>query len=483
MNFLFAILLTFFVRTQSDFDSLQDRIDSAFESGQSGIDIQLDSSVFFFKEGHLTFIERKMPGFAINITGRGAVISGEDDDSPFSPGKGFVDLDNLEDFDPATNVKKARFWPLKVPFRKKIYCIPVDEPDMSESEAENVYIVLSQWFHGMTYKVVKISGGILYFRRDSKDGPRMHTELRFGRCLPRYLIVSPPESGGLHRCSASSFIMVRNSSIGTITLDGVHFLGNSDKDNLIHFHSSEIDSVVVENCRFEGLRSNVISLYDTDNLRYRNNFMYRCYRSGIFCDHHSDDCSVTDNTFIDSGRMMVHNSVVNMQGKGFLVRNNLFEDFSYNGIGVGTHYTSDYCTTEGIIVGNELRMSEEFRKGVPRMLIDGGAIYICTQNKNVVIHDNYIHDISGPHGNRGILADDGSVNLTISGNRVMNVSPSFCIDIRKAKRIGWRAKSKIKKVNIGNKIFDNVYDGRIRIYVDKYDKSSMAYNNIKINQL
>ena len=114
------------------------------------------------------------------------------------------------------------------------------------------------------------------------------------------------------------------------------------------------------------------------------------------------------------------------------------------------------------------------------MLIDGGAIYCWTQNKDVVISNNYIHDISGPHGNRGILADDGSINLTICGNRVMNVSPSYCIDIRKAKRVAWRRKSKIKKVNVGNKIYDNVYDGRVRIYVDGSDSTSTCYNNVKI---
>ena len=481
MTILFCLLVSVFVQTQKDFDSLQDRIDAAYEAGESRIDIKLDSMLFFFHEKHLSFTNRQMPGFSIDIDGGGAAIVGEAAETSYRIGQGFVDLGTMKDFDPSSDVKWAYFWPIKVPFRKDIYCIPVKEPDMSEEEAKDVNIVLSQWFQGKIYKVIKISHGWMYFRRDDKTGTKMYTELRYGRCLPRYIICRPPEREDIHACSASNFISLLDSEIGSISMRRMKFLGNSADDMLMYVHTSKVDSFVVEECHFEGLRSDVIHFFDTDNLRYRNNYMLRCYRSGVLCDEFSDNCQVTGSTFIGNGRMMVHNCNVRFQGAGFLVKDNLFEDFSYIGIGVGSHYTSEAEEAQGLISDNELRTSEEYRKGAPRMLIDAGAIYCWTRNKDVVIHNNYIHDIYGPHGNRGIFADDGAINLTISGNRVMNLSAQ-CISLRRVKRIAWRSRSKIQKVNVGNKVFDNVTNGRIRLYIDRRDPSSYAYNNIRLKK-
>ena len=482
MNFLLCLLAAVLVQTQKDFDMLQTHIDNAYEAGNSRIDIKLDSTVFFFHENHLSFVNRTMPGFSINFDSKGAVVVGESTESAYRLGQGFVDLETLSDFDASDDVKWAWFWPLKVPFRKGVFCIPVKEPDMSEEEAKDIHIVLSQWFLGKIYKVLKISNGWLYFRRDDRSGTRMHTELRFGRCLPRYIICRPPERDDLHVCSASNFLTVEESELGEVSFRGIRFLGNSDSDALMRFASSKIDSVVVEKCIFEGIRSDVIVFSDAGNLRYRDSFMDRCYRSGIHCDEKSDNCHVTGSTFTRCGWMMVHNFNVQIQGSGFLIKDNVFEDFSYSGIGVGSHYTSEFERAEGIICNNELSTTEEFQKGAPRMLIDAGAIYTATRNKNVVICHNYVHDIHGPHGNRGIFADDGAINLTICNNRVMNLSAQ-CISLRRVKRITWRPKSKIKKVNVGNKVYDNIANGRIRVYVDPRDTSSYAYNNVRIKKV
>lgn len=480
MNLLFALLISFFVQTQKDFDTLQERIDAAYESGESGIDIRLDSTIFFFREKHLSFINRSMPGFAINFTGKGAVIVGESDDSRYDVGKGYVDLEALSDYDSADEVKWAYFWPIKVPFRKDIWCIPVKEPDMSEEEAEDVSIVLSQWFQGKINKVIKISNGWMYFRRDDKSGTGIYTELRYGRCLPRYILCRPPRGNDYHCCSASNFLSVRNSLMGNVSFRNIKFLGNSDGDILIRFNSSVIDSVVVDNCSFEGIRSDVLSLFDTDNLVYKNNSMTRCYRSGVTCDALSDNCRINYSRFVGVGWQMVNNCNVKVQGRGVQVCNNLFEDFTYIGIGIGTHFKSDNPGADGVICKNELYSSEKFREGAPRMLIDAGAIYCWTRNNGITICDNYIHDISGPHGNRGIFADDGSVNVTICRNLVIDVKCDYAINLRRVKRITWHAGTKIKRVNVGNKVFDNTYNGRARIYIDPRDTASFAYNNKKI---
>ena len=96
------------------------------------------------------------------------------------------------------------------------------------------------------------------------------------------------------------------------------------------------------------------------------------------------------------------------------------------------------------------------------LLMDTGAIYVGTQNTSLTIRNNYIHDISGPFDNRGIFCDDGTVNTTITGNRVQRVANSWCIDLRRDLSIETRSDSKVRRVNVGNQVKDNQVDGRIR---------------------
>ena len=136
--------------------------------------------------------------------------------------------------------------------------------------------------------------------------------------------------------------------------------------------------------------------------------------------------------------------------------------------------------TSGVIEKNEICMSESFRQPPMRSLIDGGAIYVWTQNKDLLVRENYIHDIAGPHGNRGIFADDGPVNVTISGNRVERIHNGYCIDLRRCLRTGWKKKSQIPRANVGNRIVDNTYDGRVRLFIRRKDPSSEMHDNIRI---
>ena len=122
-------------------------------------------------------------------------------------------------------------------------------------------------------------------------------------------------------------------------------------------------------------------------------------------------------------------------------------------------------------------MTESFREPPMRSLIDGGAIYVWTQNKDLLIRDNYIHDIAGPHGNRGIFGDDGVVNLHICDNTVLRVKDSYAIDVRRVHRVGRRKNSAIRRVNVGIVVRGNTYDGRLRLHVRKNDPDSYVGEN------
>ena len=106
-------------------------------------------------------------------------------------------------------------------------------------------------------------------------------------------------------------------------------------------------------------------------------------------------------------------------------------------------------------------------------LIDSGAIYVWTQNRGTVIRHNYIHDISGAHGNRGILCDDGVVNTSIFDNLILGIDHnSYCIDLRRRYAVERKRNSFIRRVNVGNKCGGNVVDGRTRFHIRKGDPDS-----------
>ena len=129
---------------------------------------------------------------------------------------------------------------------------------------------------------------------------------------------------------------------------------------------------------------------------------------------------------------------------------------------------------------NEIYMTEAFRRKPMRMLIDSGAIYIWTQNAGTIIRHNYIHDIYGPHGNRGIFGDDGVLGVRIEDNLVLDVHPSMCIDIRKRHKVQRIRGSKVEKANVANRVTGNVVNGRCRLYVRKDDPESYLGENLNL---
>ena len=97
--------------------------------------------------------------------------------------------------------------------------------------------------------------------------------------------------------------------------------------------------------------------------------------------------------------------------------------------------------------------------------MDSGAIYIATQNDDVRIEDNYIHDINGPTYNRGIFADDGTSNVVIRRNRIENVKNHFALDIdpRSAWKMLRRKERKVNYVHENVVVEDNEVSGRVRV--------------------
>ena len=94
--------------------------------------------------------------------------------------------------------------------------------------------------------------------------------------------------------------------------------------------------------------------------------------------------------------------------------------------------------------------------------MDSGAIYAWTINKDVTIRNNSIHDIGGYGENRGIFLDDGTVNVSVIGNRIRNVWNYYCIDLRLCPEVEKNPLSRIRRVNVGNRMEGNDVDGKVR---------------------
>ena len=477
---LLTLLLTVLlhVTAQRDFDRLDERIDSVLAVGERDVEVSFEPGTYFFRENHLSLSGIQAPDAVLHLNGQGVVLVGAQDGRKPAFENGFVDLENLKAFDALAPVRKAGFWPVRVPFRKGLYILRTkEEPAVSEADAAGMKLILSQWFVGAVYDVVKISRGWIYFRR-VPSRTRIWSELRFGRCLPRYMLFSPKKAASAYPCSASNFLSLEDSHLGSLVLDGFHFLGNGAGNQLLRFSGVKADSVVVRGCTIEGIRSRGILVERTNGFRLRDNEFREGSLNQVFVDKTASDARIEGNRFFHNGLLMTNDPVVDCKGSGFLIGGNYFEDFSYSAIGAGLHYTDTAgLVTSGIVEENEICMSKPFRQAPMRSLIDGGAIYVWTQNKDLTIRGNYIHDIAGPHGNRGIFGDDGVVNLRILDNTVLRVRGSYAIDVRRVHRIGWRRNSAIRRVNVGIVIRNNTYDGRVRIHVRKDDPDSYIGEN------
>ena len=477
MQFLFIFLTTLLVRNQADVASLQTRIEAVPETEEQ-LEIRFAPGVYYYPEDFLRIEAWNRPGMSLSIVGEDAVLIGSDayDGIP-DIGAACIDTVALRHIDSFTEMRQASCWPLRIPFRKNLYSLRC-RGENAEDYPPGTELMMTQWYIGAVYPIERIGRRRILFRRE-KHYTGIWAELRYGRCLPRYLFRIIPQDPMLYRSRAVRFLRVEGATLSSLSIRGFRFLGNGEGEWLMELSGLLAGDVSITDCRFEGIRSGGINVIDTDNFRMEENRAERCYHSMVYINAKSKKSVIRDNVFINCGYAVSNDPIVNCKGEDFLVSGNYFEDFSYSAIGVGQHFFSkETAGNSGVVEKNEICMSEAFRRGVYRELIDSGAIYVWTFTNGIIIRDNYIHDLAGPHGNRGILCDDGTINVTICGNRIVRVRSSYCIDLRRHRRVERDPRSGVRRANVGNVMYGNIVDGECRFQIRKNDPSSMKGENI-----
>lgn len=452
------------VSSQADFDVLSARITKLAKDGMQRIDITFREGVYYYNDNQLDFESLYAPSLRLSLQCSGAVFVGASDGAG-SEYDAFVRLSDLTCRERLSAPVQVLARPELVDRKSGLCRVKTREKDVPAKNADGLFLFLTQWYRSGKYPVQRIQGGYIYFTCPdyASDGNPLRdpdSDYKYGRVLPRYeLLDARTVPAGCHRSTASRFLTMKACFLGTFSLSGARFLGNGGRDCLMQFYANDAVSIEVSDCRFESIHGDVIHVQRTSNFRFADNILERLWMQGVTVDYFSSGAEFTGNRFRDTGVLMDQTFCLQLRGSNFHVHNNVFMDFTYGAIGIGTYYRENIpASASGVVEDNKLSCSS----GFTRYLMDSGAIYTWTINKDVVIRKNYIHDIGGYKDNRGIFCDDGTVNVKILDNKVLRIKNSYCIDLRRMASVEKDPQSYVKRANVGNQMSGNIVDGKVR---------------------
>lgn len=454
------------VSSQADFDVLSARIMTMAKGGVKDISVRFEKGIYFFKDNQLELKDLSASTLQLEMECNGAVFVPADLRTR-SYGDVLLLIEDLSCRDRLSAPVQVKKRPEVVNRKMGLCRVLTDEKNLPEKDAAGVYLILTQLYRSNRYPVRSIQDGFVYFTAEgvTTDGDPYHdidADYKSQRVLPRYsLLVAPKTSSNLHRGTACKFLTMLNCYIGSFRLSGAHFLGNGGEDCLMQFYANDATTVEISRCKFEHIHSDIIHVQRTSNFLFRDNDVEHIWRHGITVDYFSSGAEFAENRFSDTGLMLENTFCLQLRGGHFWVHDNVFKDFTYGAVGIGTYWKDPMpASASGVMEKNELFCTSDFN----RYLMDSGAVYTWTINRDVTIRENYIHDIGGYGQNRGIFCDDGTVNVHIIGNRVLRIKNSYCIDLRSVPSIEQDPASAIRKVNVGNTLENNIVDGEIRFW-------------------
>ncbi len=484
------------VTSDEVFRILNSSILDAIGRGEKNVVIRFKPGVYHFHQNHIDLRKLFIPETSITIEGNGAriipcgkeyreaercgVVCWSEYSGNFSTESVFIS-DKGEIVDVWTPIRQT-------------FCI--DEiDDNHEAKVQTVFngrifdnscVRIPHWYYSASYPVKRIfkDGAIIIgpekikgFDVDYRGRNILNYECRTAGGQLRYqcfnvenkevpysdgkTLFFPSKYSKLYDCEAGHFILMASTTIKQFNVTGLRCIGARGDGHYINFSKVTAQKISFSNCLFKGLKSTVLMINQTHNVSFVNNVVERCYTDCVCSKSGSNNTIVANNTFKGNGMNLSQHRCIYCQGENYHIFDNRISDFAYAAIYVGVHYKGKKIgKSKGIIENNEVFYTPDFFKNHwMYTLSDGGAIYITSNNDEVIIRGNYIHDYIGINGNRAIFGDDGAKNVVIYGNVIKHVPNYYAIDLYRVEDVD----KNMPDANSGNYVFGNYIDGAYRI--------------------
>lgn len=441
------------VTNQQEFDKVNSEITGAIKAGKKNIQVKLGQGVYHFQQEHLRRVN-EITDVSISFIGKNAIITSDKNyNSTGGLGSGWQEMRYADSIIQVVDEKN------------KLCLIPYANKWSEIVKRTFTKVQITQWFRTKIYPIEKIDGKGIYFLAPElvwengygHKGYNVNFDYLYLGKTPRFRIY---DSAKEPECTAARFLTMKDCSYRSLSFKGIVFRSTDASNILLHFTNVSAKLITISDCKFDYIRGSGVAFFSgTGNVAFERNQVSNTGGDELFFSNDCQNVRVTNNTFKSCGQNLGNFFCVRCYDATYYIASNTFCDFGYGAVGVGVwHGFEKKYSSRGIIECNEIYFSPEyFANAWKNMLMDSGAIYFWTQNDEVIIRYNYIHDYTGAGDNRGMFCDDGANNLKIYRNVVVNIPNSYCIDSRygKDQRDGFTN-------NANNFMAQNVVDGRVR---------------------
>lgn len=501
------------IHNDEEFKAINSLILAAIKRGEKNIVVRLKQGVYHFRNNHIDLRGLNCPETSISIDGNGSTILPEWKEYTVSEQKegknnceyegyltpeslfltdqgGILDVwTSMQQSAGSVHVKDKRSATISTIFKGPV--------------SKDSRIRIPHWYYSSQYPIYGVSKqGEISFGSNNDKGFDVDYRGRFvldydftvagepvryqcfnvpndhvPYCIDNTLYF-PRKYVSLYDCLSGHFILMASTTLRQFIVSGLKCLGARGGGHYINLSSVRAEKISFSKCCFMGLKSTVLMINKTDNVCFYDNVVDHCFAQGVYSTSGSKNTVVYRCTFSNNGESMIQHSCIYCVGENYHICENRICDFTYAAIFVGLHFSSTKKGPScGIIENNEIYYTKEYFDDYwKHTLADGGAIYVSTDNDEVIIRNNYIHGYKGINGNRAIFGDTGAKNVVIYSNIIKKVPNYYAIDLYRVKSVD----RSVSDANSGNLVFGNYIDGAYKIG-GREDSSCIDGANIIVN--
>lgn len=440
------------VVNQKQFDCLNEEITKAIMAGEKNVHVKIGKGIYHFHENHIVWSNEHLSDVSVTVESKGAVIT-SDENYEKEPARPWGELEYADTL-------------ISVVDEAQKLCIIPWRNDLNDDEKMKITKVqITQWYKAMVYNVLRIdtlgiyflASDLAYLERFGQKGYNVNYDYIYGRSIPRFRLYDAMKE---RNCDAACFFNMQNTIIKQVSIKGLCFNGNKAGCSLISMNNVTSERITIRDCKFENIRSSVVKCTSTGNVVVDKNLIRNTEGEEMLFSKGCINVHLTNNKFENNGLRFNNERCVTCWEATYYIANNTFCDYGRMAIAVGVwHGTEKKNISKGIIEHNEIYYTPTYMATKEKHAsMDGGAIYVWTQNDGAIIRYNYIHDYCGMRFNSGIYCDDGACNCIIYGNVIINTPDGYSIHSRRVKdqKKGFRN-------NANNFIANNIIDGAVVI--------------------